>query len=76
MALVTNICHLTLQTNSKHTNVDCTYDIVSDAQGIRYLQLDTYGSPGREIPGKKSQSIRLSPEAIQQLKNIIATNCL
>ena len=76
MALVTKISHQTLQTNSKHTTVDCTYDIVMDSQGIKYLQLDTYGSPGREIPGKKSQSIRLSPQAIQELKNIIATNNL
>ncbi len=76
MALVSNITQLTLQTNSQHTNVDCTYDIVTDPQGIRHLQLDTYGSPSRKIAGKKSQSIRLSPQAIQQLKNIIATNNL
>lgn len=76
MALVTDITHLTLQAHSKHTDVDCTYDIVTDVQGNKYLQLDTYGSAGRDIPGKKSQSIRLSPKAIQQLKNIIATNNL
>ena len=76
MALVTNITQLTLQTNSQHTNVDCTYDIVTDPQGNRYLQLDTYGSPSRQIAGKKSQSIRLSQQAIQQLKSIIATNSL
>jgi|APTNR8051073442_1049403.scaffolds.fasta_scaffold81062_2 hypothetical protein len=76
MALVTKITHLTLQTNSKHTDVDCTYDIVTDAQGNRFLQLDTYGSAGRDNPGKKSQSVRLSPKALQQLKSIIATHKL
>ncbi|MBL0353461.1 MAG: hypothetical protein IPP03_12700 [Dechloromonas sp.] len=44
MALVSNITHQTLQTSSQHTNVNCTYDIVTDVQEIRHLQLDTYGS--------------------------------
>ena len=37
-----------------------------------YLQVDTYGSRQRRIPGKKSQSIRFAPEAVQQLKAILA----
>ena len=32
--------------------------IFSDADGMRYLQLDTLGSPGRQLPGKASQSIQ------------------
>ncbi|EEY36912.1 hypothetical protein VII_000664 [Vibrio mimicus MB451] len=40
--------------------------------GEKYLQVDTYGSVKRKETGKKSQSIRFSPEAIEQLKSIIS----
>jgi hypothetical protein len=36
------------------------------------LQIDTYGSARRKIVGKKSQSMRFLPEAIKQLKEILA----
>jgi len=55
---------------SPDTEADCTYSIVVDDQG-RYLQIDTYGSTNRQIPGKKSQSIRFAPEAIEQLKTLL-----
>ena len=71
MALITKITHQALQTQSGHMAVECTYDVVTDAQGNRHLQLDTYGSKDRQIPGKKSQSIRLSPSALAELKQII-----
>ncbi len=38
------------------------------------LQIDTYGSESRKIPGKVSQSIRFSPEALKQLSKIIREN--
>ena len=56
--------------------MECTYDIVTDPSGRKYLQLDTYGSSKREIPGKKSQSIRFSPEALAQLKEVLRENNL
>ncbi|MBC7213682.1 MAG: methionyl-tRNA formyltransferase [Burkholderiaceae bacterium] len=59
-----------MQTVSRHSDVDCTYTVVH-IDGQKYLQLDTYGSITRENPGKKSQSLRLTPQAIQQLKSII-----
>ncbi|MEO8008502.1 MAG: methionyl-tRNA formyltransferase [Betaproteobacteria bacterium] len=71
MALVAKLVHQVLEKDSVHMKVDCTYSIIVDNKGQKYLQLDTYGSAGRKIPGKKSQSIRLSPEAITQLLNII-----
>ncbi|TSK07497.1 MAG: methionyl-tRNA formyltransferase [Geobacter sp.] len=67
--------HQSLERESKHTKVDCTYDVIL-VDGKKYLQLDTYGSAQREIKGKKSQSIRLSPEAIEQLKKIFLQNNL
>lgn len=72
MAIVRHLKHLTLEKETRHLDVDCTYSIVSDDQGVRYLQVDTYGSNVRQIPGKKSQSIRFSPEAIVQLKRLLA----
>ncbi len=72
MALVKNITHQPLERESKHTDVECTFDVVIDSDGRKCLQLDTYGSNQREIKGKKSQSLRLTPEAIAQLKSIFA----
>ena len=72
MAVVHRLKHLVLEKDSPHTDVEGTYSIVSDEQGQRYLQVDTYGSTARQIPGKKSQSIRFSPEAIAQLKELLA----
>jgi hypothetical protein len=71
MALVNKLIHQALERDSKHTEVECTYSIVADNHGPKQLQIDTYGSSDRKIPGKKSQSIRLSPQAIKQLKQIL-----
>ena len=71
MAIVRKLDLLTLEKDSKHSEVDCTYSIVTDNKGLKYLQVDTYGSATRKIPGKKSQSIRFSPKAIKQLKSIL-----
>ena len=71
MAVVNKITHQALERDSKHSEVECTYDIVTDKDGRRYLQLDTYGSKERQIKGKKSQSIRLSQAAIEELKSIL-----
>jgi len=72
MAIVRKLEKVKLDRESKHTEVNSTYSIIHDETGETYLQIDTYGSKSRKIPGKKSQSIRFSPEAIQALKNIIA----
>ena len=70
MAIVRKLERVDLERDSKHTEVDCTYSIV-ETDGKKYLQIDTYGSSSRKIPGKKSQSIRFSPEALKQLKTIL-----
>lgn len=72
MANVRQLEHVALGRGSPHKDVECTYSIVSDSRGDRWLQLDTYGSKERRMPGKKSQSLRLAPEAIRQLKVILA----
>ena len=74
MAVVRRLDPQVLERDTTHTEVDCTYSIVFDAEGRRYLQVDTYGSNLRKIHGKKSQSIRFAPEAVEQIKAIIAEN--
>jgi hypothetical protein len=71
MAIVRKLEPIVLDRDSKHTEVDCTYTVISGEHGKKYLQIDTYGSAKRKIPGKKSQSIRFSPEAVKQLKHIL-----
>lgn len=70
MAIVRNLKELRMLRASKHTEVNATYTIISSDEG-QFLQIDTYGSTKRRFRGKKSQSIRFSPEAIRQLKEII-----
>ena len=72
MAIVKKLEKIDLDRESKHTEVEATYAIV-DVDGQKHLQIDTYGSATRKIPGKKSQSLRFSPEALKQLKSIIYT---
>jgi len=72
MAIVRNLQPLTLDRESRHTEVECTYSVIHNEEGT-FLQVDTYGSSARQEQGKKSQSIRFSPEAIQQLKKILVS---
>jgi len=76
MALIKKLMPVQLENVSEHPEVDCTYAVVSDAAGSHYLQIDTYDSKSRQILGKKSQSLRFSPEAIEQLKQIISESGL
>lgn len=66
MARITQLKKLTLDRSVAHQEVECTYSIVDNE-----LQIDTYGSDQRKILGKKSQSMRFSTEAIEQLKRIL-----
>jgi hypothetical protein len=72
MAIVRHLEHIQLQVEARHTNADATWSIIKDRDGAKYLQIDTYGSSERKIVGKKSQSIRLSIEAMKELKDILA----
>ncbi|MBV9924486.1 MAG: methionyl-tRNA formyltransferase [Acidobacteria bacterium] len=71
MAIVKKLARINMDRDSSHTEVECTYTVISGPEGEKYLQIDTYGSALRKIPGKKSQSIRFSPEAVAQLREII-----
>lgn len=70
MALIKKLDKIDLEKNSTHQPVSCTFSIVEE-DGQKLLQIDTYGSAQRKIKNKKSQSIRFSPEALNQLKDIL-----
>ena len=71
MAIVRKLERLTLEHHSPHSEASCTYSIIQDDAG-KSLQVDTYGSAQRKMLDKKSQSIRFSPEAITQLREILS----
>ncbi|HMO32734.1 MAG TPA: hypothetical protein PKE63_00720 [Lacibacter sp.] len=72
MALINKIEKGFKDRDSIHKPTECSYFIVYNKKGEKFLQLDTYGSADRAIPGKVSQSIQFSPEAIAQLKELLS----
>ena len=72
MAIVRKMESIQLERDSKHSEVNATYTVVT-TDGEKFLQIDTYGSASRQETGKKSQSIRFSPDAIAQLKSILSS---
>jgi hypothetical protein len=71
MAIVRELRLIHLEKDSKHTEASASYSIVREKDGTKLLQIDSYGSTDREVPGKKSQSIRFSTSAIRQLRRIL-----
>ena len=53
-----------------HQSVDASFHVF-ELDGVEYLQIDPYGSAGRQIAGKVSQSIQFGPEGISQLRSIL-----
>jgi hypothetical protein len=53
-----------------HGPVTARYSILTDEDGRRCLQLDTYGSKSRQT-GHKSQTFRIDLEAARHLKRIL-----
>lgn len=70
MALINRFTRLHKDRNHVHGPVECGYTIFEKG-GQQYLQLDTYGSPERQIRGKTSQSIQLNAESARQLIALI-----
>jgi hypothetical protein len=67
MAPVRRLTHKKLEKTGIHSEAECTYSVV-DGQ---YLQIDTYSSKMRRNPDTLSQTIRFTPEAIEQLKAVL-----
>jgi hypothetical protein len=71
MAIIEKLQRIEIERDVAHSPVEATYSIVEDAEGRRCLQIDTYGSASRKMPGKKSQSLRFTPGALVQLVAIL-----
>lgn len=67
MAIITSFRPLPdLQGLPHPTRVECRWKVFA-VGATRMLQLDTYGSEGREIPGKVSQTLQLDRERARDL---------
>jgi hypothetical protein len=70
MALIEQFDRMNKDTNRVHEPVTCGYTKF-EAGGRTYLQLDTYGSSNRQIPGKVSQSIQLDEAGAAALLDVL-----
>lgn len=68
MALITkdNMKKLDKDRNSVHSKVRATYTTFT-SDGKKYFQIDTYGSPTREMKDKISQSIQIDKDTAKEL---------
>ena len=72
MAQVNRLERISLERNSVHRPVSmAAYTVIQHDDGKRYFQINTYGSADRELPGKISQSLQFSEEAVSQLLAIL-----
>ena len=71
LALIKHLEEKELERDAAHLEAECSYTVLS-IEGGQFLQLDSYGSSRRKMPGKKSQSIRFSLEAIRELRKILS----
>lgn len=65
-----NIKRIDKNRNLIHDKVHTTYTIF-EADGNKYIQLDTYGKIDRENPEKISQSIQLDRETARFLVDLL-----
>ena len=70
MALVTKFEKLDGERTQLHEEVEAKY-AVFERDGKGFVQINTYGRPGREIPGKVSQSIQLDRQGAEALVAIL-----
>lgn len=71
MALVRNFEFKEMGRNSLHKEIAATYSVFGDGEK-KVLQIDTYGSEERQIPGKKSQTLQFDRDGALQLAAILA----
>ncbi len=71
MALVRRLKRSTLNRNSLHEEVDASYSIF-EHDGRYILQIDSFGTRHRQIPGKKSQTFQFGPDGISELRRVLS----
>lgn len=70
MARIDELKEKSIERVSRHKPVSATFSIY-EIDGKPVLQIDTYGSPDRKIPGKVSQSIQFEEAGIAALKKLL-----
>lgn len=70
MALISRFEKRPLEPRRIHDGVLCGY-AVAEVGGRRIIQLETYGSADRKIPGKVSQSLQLDEDGAKELIRIL-----
>ncbi|MDR2534822.1 MAG: hypothetical protein LBD29_02160 [Treponema sp.] len=70
MARVTAMEKIEANRTSIHESVHATYKVFRE-DGIKFLQIDTYGSADREAPGQPSQVIQFDEHFAKKLVSIL-----
>ena len=73
MAIIRSFDELDLKSNARHTETKGGRS-AQGHDGEKFIQISTVGSEAREMPGKVSQPLRLSKEAIEQLADLARKN--
>jgi len=66
MALVRKFEERRMERNSLHREIGATYSVFGP-DDKKILQIDTFGTDDRQIPGKKSQTIQLDEMGAKEL---------
>ena len=70
MALIEKFMPAPKDNNRVHEGVECGWTRF-ERKGRVYIQLDTYGSMSRKVPGKVSQSIQLDRDGAIELLRLL-----
>jgi len=70
MAFIKGFQRKHMDRNSLHKEINATYTSF-ERDGRVLLQIDSYGTEERQVPGKKSQSIQIDKEGAVQLLHIL-----
>ena len=65
MATVRDFAVDDLSVTRPHDDVEAVVRLI-ECGGEKMIQIDTYGRPGRETPGKLSQTLRLDAKAFRK----------
>jgi hypothetical protein len=69
MAIIRIFDELDLKANARRTETKGGWS-VQGQDGEKFIQINAVGSDTRDIPGKVSQTLRLSKSAIEQLAEL------
>jgi hypothetical protein len=70
MALVESMVERPGERQKVHEPAECAWQVFESNRG-RILQLDSFGSRGRKIVGKKSQTLQFDERSARQLAAVL-----